>query len=181
MGKNSGLQPIPRTSRNRRSSLHLLVKRPLVVYVQYWWRLSTIFSIHSPICSTLISCAVIPINSGRPTCGRTSRGNTGERSHKISPPSFCGACLHFSSKKDSAVPFPRRPLSRILCTHELIVLHSSLSILLWGGGRKYPSSCDCTEIRTHIPTSDGFKVTNCTTGATGTTLNYNSTIKLPLQ
>ena len=29
--------------------------------------------------------------------GRTSRGHTGRRSHRIShPPSFCGACLHFS-------------------------------------------------------------------------------------
>ena len=28
--------------------------------------------------------------------GRTSRGHTGVRSHKIShPPSFCGACLNF--------------------------------------------------------------------------------------
>ena len=29
--------------------------------------------------------------------------------HKISPLSFCGACLHFSREKDSAIPFPRRP------------------------------------------------------------------------
>ena len=42
--------------------------------------------------------------------GRTSRGHTGGRSHRIShPPSFCGACLNFSRKKDSAIPFPRRP------------------------------------------------------------------------
>ena len=33
--------------------------------------------------------------SGRQTCGRTSRGHTGGRSHEISPPSFCGACLIF--------------------------------------------------------------------------------------
>ena len=57
--------------------------------------------------------------------GRTSRGHTGERSHRISlPPSFCGAvCLNFSREKDSAIPFPRRPWSRILCTNDLIVLH----------------------------------------------------------
>ena len=37
-------------------------------------------------------------------------GHTGGRSHRMShPPSFCGACLHFSREKDSAVPFPRRP------------------------------------------------------------------------
>ena len=37
-------------------------------------------------------------------------GHTGGKSHRIShPPSFCGACLHFSREKDSANPFPRRP------------------------------------------------------------------------
>ena len=42
--------------------------------------------------------------------GRTSRGHTGGRSHRIShPPSLCGACLNFSREKDSAIPFPRRP------------------------------------------------------------------------
>ena len=39
--------------------------------------------------------------------GRTSRGHTGGRSHRIShPPSFCGACLSFSREKDPAIPFP---------------------------------------------------------------------------
>ena len=32
--------------------------------------------------------------------------------------------------------------------------------------RKNPTSCDCTEIRTHVPTSEGFEVTYRTTGAT---------------
>ena len=42
--------------------------------------------------------------------GRTSRGHTGERSHRIShPPSFCDACLNFFREEDSAIPFPRRP------------------------------------------------------------------------
>ena len=31
--------------------------------------------------------------------------------------------------------------------------------------RKNLSSCDCTEIRTHVHTSEGFEVTNWTTGA----------------
>ena len=54
----------------------------------------------------------------------TSRGHTGGRSHRIShPPSFCGACLYFSREKDSAISFPRRPWSRILCTKDLIVFH----------------------------------------------------------
>ena len=30
-----------------------------------------------------------------------------------------------------------------------------------------PSSCDDTEVRTHVPTSEDFAVTNRTTGATG--------------
>ena len=42
--------------------------------------------------------------------GRTSRGHTGGRSHRIfNPPSFCGACLDFCREKDSAIPFLRRP------------------------------------------------------------------------
>ena len=42
--------------------------------------------------------------------GRTSRGHTGGRLHRIfHPPSFCSACLNFSREKDSAIPFPRRP------------------------------------------------------------------------
>ena len=57
-------------------------------------------------------CAIIYF--GRQSCGRTSQDPTGGRTHRISPPSFCGACLDLFSGKDSAVPFPRRPLSRIL-------------------------------------------------------------------
>ena len=51
-----------------------------------------------------------PVHPRRQACGRTSRGHTGGRSHRIShPPSLCGACLNFSREKDSAIPFPRRP------------------------------------------------------------------------
>ena len=33
--------------------------------------------------------------------GRTSRGHTGGKSHRIfNPPSFCGACLDFCREKD---------------------------------------------------------------------------------
>ena len=31
---------------------------------------------------------------------RTSRGHTGGRSHRISHPPFCGACLNFSREKN---------------------------------------------------------------------------------
>ena len=57
----------------------------------------------------VVAAAVVVhlLYSGRQTCGRTRRGHTGGRSHRIShPPSFCGACLSFSREKDSAVPFP---------------------------------------------------------------------------
>ena len=70
-----------------------------------------------------------PIYSGPQTCGRTSRGHTGGRSHSISQPSSCVACLNFHREKGSAVPFPRRPCSRILCTRELIVLPLLLGMI----------------------------------------------------
>ena len=82
---------------------------------------------------------------------RTSRGHTGGRSHRIfRPPSLCGACLHFSREKDSAIPFPRRPSSRILCTNDLIVLHPlGIYILFFNFfSEKNPVCRD----RTHIPT-----------------------------
>ena len=69
-------------------------------------------------------CVFFPFILDIKFVGRTSRGHTGGRSHRIShPPYFCGACLNFSREKDSAIPFPRRPWSRILCTNDLIVLH----------------------------------------------------------
>ena len=70
-------------------------------------------------------CVLFPFILDVKFVGRTSLGHTGGRSHRIShSPSFCGACLNFSREKDSAIPFPRRPRSRILCTNDLIVLHS---------------------------------------------------------
>ena len=69
-------------------------------------------------------CVFFPFILDIEFVGRSSRGHTGGRSHRIShPPSFCGACPNFSREKDSAITFPRRPRSRILCTNDLIVLH----------------------------------------------------------
>ena len=80
------------------------------------------------IISGVCVCCLI-IYSGQQACGRTSRGHTGGRSHRIShTPFFCGARLNFCREKDSAVPFPRRPWRRILCTNELFVLHFLLGI-----------------------------------------------------
>ena len=52
-----------------------------------------------------------PIYSGRQVCGRTSRGHTGGRSHRIShPPSFCGACLKFLSREGFSRSLPSSTL-----------------------------------------------------------------------
>ena len=93
---------------------------------------------------------------------RTSRGRTGGRSHIVCPPSLCGSCLNFYREEDSATPFPRRPGSRILCTHELIVLH--LLGMIFFFGRKNPSSCDPPEIRI---TSQSQKVSRLPTEPSG--------------
>ena len=55
-------------------------------------------------------CVFFPFILDIKFVGRTSRGHTGGRSHRIShPPSFCCACLNFSREKDSTITFPRRP------------------------------------------------------------------------
>ena len=52
------------------------------------------------VCVCVFFPSILDIN------GRTSRGHTGGRSHRIfNPPSFCGACLDFCREKDSAIPF----------------------------------------------------------------------------
>ena len=61
-------------------------------------------------CTAVCVCVFFPFILDIKFVGRTSRGHTGGRSHRIyHPPSFCGACLNFSREKDSAIPFPRRP------------------------------------------------------------------------
>ena len=82
----------------------------LVCSVQNTWRrtrLEETSVANAARSSTCLCCH--PIYSGRQVFGRTSRGHTGGMSHRISPPSFCGACLDFYCEKDSAVHFPRRP------------------------------------------------------------------------
>ena len=70
--------------------------------------------------------------------------------YRISHPrSFCDACLYFSREKDSAVPFPRRSWSRILCTNDLIVLHLlGIFILFYFLVRK---KIPVIGNRTHVP------------------------------
>ena len=56
--------------------------------------------------------------------GRTSRGHTGGRSHRIShPPSFCGACLDFLARRIQ--PF----LSLVDCEIEFCVLPNDSIVL----------------------------------------------------
>ena len=47
---------------------------------------------------------------------------------------------------------------RINCSPLLVGYDFYLFISLFV--RKNPTSCDCTEIRTHVPTSEGFEVAN---------------------
>ena len=62
------------------------------------------------MCVCVCVCVFFPSILDIKFVGRTSRGHTGGRSHRIfNPPSFCGACLDFCREKDSAIPFPRRP------------------------------------------------------------------------
>ena len=70
-------------------------------------------------------CVFFPFILDIKFVGRTSRGHTRGRSRRMFHPPFCGACLNFSRKKDSAFPFPRRLWSLFLCTNDLIVLHPS--------------------------------------------------------
>ena len=66
-----------------------------------------ILSVDVCVCVCVFSVCFLPIHSGHKFVGRTSRGHTGGRSHRIShPPSFSGACLNFSREKDSAFHFP---------------------------------------------------------------------------
>ena len=119
-------------------------------------------------------CVVFPFILDIKFVGRTSRGHTGGRSHRIShPPSFFGACLYFSREKDSAI--------LILCTNDLIVLHP-LGILFsffifYFFSEKNPVYWD----RTQVPTCR--KVTRLPlsydTGATGS-LKVHPTIDLNL-
>ena len=101
--------------------------------------------------SVVCVCVFFPFILDIKFVGRTSRGHTGGRSHRIS---FCGLCLNFSRENDSAIPFPRQPCNRILCTIDLIVLHPLgifyfyLFLFFSSFGEKNSVCRD----RTHVPT-----------------------------
>ena len=82
-----------------------------------------------------------PIYSGHLACERASRGHTGGRSHRISPPSFCGVALIFLARRIQ--PF----LSLVDREAEFCALtidRSPLVAHFYFFVRKNPSSCDCT-------------------------------------
>ena len=68
-------------------------------------------------------CVFFPFILDIKFVGRTSRGHTGERSHRISPPPFCGACLYFLARRIQPFLSLVDRDSRILCTNDFIVLH----------------------------------------------------------
>ena len=74
-------------------------------------------------------CVFFPFILDIKFVGRTSRGHTGGSHRIFHPPSFCGACLNFSREKDSAIPFPRRPRSRILGTDDLDTINRKVYII----------------------------------------------------
>ena len=75
-------------------------------YVVSWTERDQRNIYQAPMCVCVFFPSILDIKF----IGRTSRGHTGGRSHRIfNPPSFCGACLDFCREKDSAIPFPRRP------------------------------------------------------------------------
>ena len=93
-----------------------------------------------------------PIYSERQTCGRISRGHTGS----LHLPSAVLALIFIARRIQLSLSLVDRGVYRILCTHKLIVLHLLGMIFFFFLARKNPSSCNCTEIRTHVPTPEGF-------------------------
>ena len=73
---------------------------------RFFFKQHSDFSLNMCVCVCVFFPSILDIKF----VGRTSRGHTGGRSHRIfNPPFFCGACLDFCREKDSAIPFPRRP------------------------------------------------------------------------
>ena len=57
-----------------------------------------------------------------------------------------------------------RPFPSSTVKLNFVYPRNNRSPLVGQDARKNPSSCDCAEIRTHDPTSEGFEDTNLTTG-----------------
>ena len=70
--------------------------------------------------------------------------------------------LHLPSARrfQPSLFFVDREVKFCVLTHTRFSTCWALFIYLFIFVRKNPRSCDCTEIRTHVPTSEGFEVTN---------------------
>ena len=89
--------------------IHILIRRSLLLL--YVITMHT-YKMTGPDCAVMCVCVCVffPFILDNNFVGRTSRGHTGERSHRIfHPSSFCGARFNVSGENDSAIPFPRRP------------------------------------------------------------------------
>ena len=96
------------------------------------------------------------------TSGLWTAGNTQEEGHT-------GFLIHLPSAV-LALIFPARRIQPFLslvnrevkfCVLTMLIVLHFFGIFGGGrGGRKNPSSCGDTEIRTHVPTSETFEVTN---------------------
>ena len=76
------------------------------------------------ICYLCVCVCCHTIYSGRQVCRRTSRGHTHKEGHTgfLHLPSAV-LTLTFLARRIQPVSSPRRPLSRTLCTNDLIVLY----------------------------------------------------------
>ena len=102
----------------------------------------------------LFSCCH-PIYSGRQAFGLTSRGHTGRElggSHRI--------FIHIPSAVLARIFLARRILPFLSLVDREVEFCVHLLGLFVFFVRKNPSSCDDTETRTQVPTSEGFEVTN---------------------
>ena len=107
-------------------------------------------------------CCYHPIYFGRQTapfgiiCGCTSQSHTGGGPHRSSYSIFLLRCLpSFLSRKGFS-----RPFSSSTVKSNFVYPRHNRSPLVGGDVTENPSSCDCPEIRTHVPRSEGFEVIN---------------------
>ena len=95
-----------------------------------------------------------PIYSGRQACGRTSREVTQEEGNT--------GFLHLPSAGLALIFIARRiqPSLSLIDREVVFFVYPRVNCPpLFFFVTENPTSCDCTEIRTHVPTSDVFEVT----------------------
>ena len=96
-----------------------------------------------------------PIYSGRQACGRTSRGHTGF----LRLPSVVLALIFIARRIQPSLSLVDRKVESCVPTNYSFSLLVGHFIFFTFFVRNNPSSCDCLEIQTYVPTSKGFEVT----------------------